>query len=527
MPTVPAEETTALLSQNDERKTKRRIRITICAIALGSFLAAFDLTVIASIYPSIGSDFNAQNQTSYIATAYLLSNTALQPLYGRLSDIYGRKQALLFANTVFLFGTIGCAIAPSLWTLVIARGIAGIGGGGLNVVGVVIMSDLVPLRSRGIYQGIMNIVFGTGSTLGAPIGGILADSIGWRWGFGVQVPLCLLSLTMVYNFINLERPASSTAQSAKEKLARIDFIGAILLVSAVTCLILGLNIGGNTAPWTDPLPIALMSAFAVLMIAFITCERLYAAEPIMPTTLLSRRTPLLTSLANFFSTAGYFVVIFNLPLFYRAAMNATAAQAGRRLIPGAISGSIGSLSIGLLMARTGRYKIFMVASAAVLLLCAVLVHSLQSDSSLLAQYLYVVPGGLGYGGFLTTTLIALLASIEAEEMASATGTSYLFRSTGSIVGISGSASILNSLLSRRLEEYLDIDLTKAIKHDVNAVWRLTGALRDKVVDTYVSCMHDVLMLSVVLAVVTLAIALFVPEHKLTRFKPNVANEGDD
>ena len=134
-----------------------------------------------------GSDFNASNQVSWIATAYLLSNTAFQPLYGRLSDIFGRKHSLLTAIVIFLIGTLGCCIAPSLWWLVASRVVAGIGGGGLNVLGVVIMSDLVPLKKRGVYQGCINIVYGTGTSLGSPVGGILADFWGWRWAFGIQV----------------------------------------------------------------------------------------------------------------------------------------------------------------------------------------------------------------------------------------------------------------------------------------------------------------------------------------------------
>lgn len=171
--TTQPDESQPLLSKSDESNAKTHLRITIGAIALGSFLAAFDMTVVAAIYPTIGASFNALNQTSYLATAYLLSNTALQPLYGRLSDIYGRKNCLLFANSVFLLGTIICTASPSLWVCIFGRLVQGIGGGGLNVIGVVILSDLVPVRERGIYQGIMNIVFGTGSSLGAPIGMVI------------------------------------------------------------------------------------------------------------------------------------------------------------------------------------------------------------------------------------------------------------------------------------------------------------------------------------------------------------------
>lgn len=520
---MSSEETRPLLQTSSGYGT-RHLRITISAIALGSFLAAFDLTIIASIYPSIGSDFNALNQTSYIATAYLLANTALQPLYGRLSDIYGRKQALLFANSMFLIGTIACTLAPNLWSLVLARGVAGLGGGGLNVVGVVILSDLVPVRSRGIYQGIMNIVFGSGSALGAPIGGLLADRIGWRWAFGIQLPFCLISILMVYNFVNVAQVKTSTG-SMRTKLARIDFLGSGLLVSSVSCWILALNIGGNTQPWSAPTPIVLAVSGSILLLCFVYVEGKYAIEPIMPLSLISRRNPLLTNLTNFFATAAYFVVIFNIPLFYRAVLNLPAAKAGERLIPGAVGGSIGSLGLGLLMAKTGKYKLFMLGSAILLVGCSLLIHSLHTQSALWQQFLYLVPGGFGYGGLLTTTLVALLSSIEPSEMAAATGTSYLFRSSGSIVGISVSASLLNALLFSRLTVYLPEKTVRAIKHDVNAIWKLPSDIRPRVVETYVSCMQTVFVLSIALAFTALIICSGVKENVLA--KSSFASDEDE
>lgn len=485
-----ATEQTPLVRASDEAQGhKKHLRITISAIALGSFLAAFDLTVVAAIYPTIGASFNALNQTSYIATAYLLANTALQPLYGRLSDIYGRKNCLIFANVVFLLGTIGCTVAPTLWCLIIARGVAGIGGGGLNVIGVVILSDLIPVRQRGIYQGIMNIVFGSGSALGAPIGGLLADSAGgWRLAFAVQVPLIFVSLFMVTTFIKQIVPIHSGTES---KLKRIDFLGSVTLVSAVSCLILGLNIGGNLMPWSSPVPISLIAVSFALVLLFIYIEARVAREPIMPMRLMTSRTPALTAFTNFFASAAYFVLIFNLPLFYRAIMNLSASNAGKRLIPGAVGGSIGSLGLGLVMNKIGRYYWLLIASSITLIGSTVFVRALGIDSPLWQQFLCLIPGGLGYGGLLTTTLVALLSSIRPEDMAAATGTSYLFRSTGSIVGISTSNNLLNALLASRLT-YLDEDVIDGIKHNINTIWdksTLDKALRSRVLATYVDCMH--------------------------------------
>lgn len=520
---VPREDSPLL--KDDLQKTRNHLRITICAIALGSFLAAFDLTVVAAIYPTIGASFNALDQTSYIATAYLLANTALQPLYGRLSDIYGRRGCLLFANIVFLIGTVGCALAPNLGCLVLARGIAGIGGGGLNVIGVVILSDLVPIRERGIYQGIMNIVFGSGSALGAPLGGLLADTIGWRSSFAAQIPLIFVSLFMVYTFINIKAPAHVEGDS---KLKRIDFAGSVTLVAAVSCLILGLNIGGNFRPWLSPVPVSLLVSSLVLIVLFVYVEARIAREPIMPMALMTSRTPALTAWSNFFSTAGYFILIFTLPLFYRAIMNFSAAEAGKRLIPGAVGGSIGSLGLGLLMNKIGRYYWLLIASAIILIGSTILNATLTQTSPLWQQFTYMIPGGLGYGGLLTTTLVALLSSINPKDMASATGTSYLFRSTGSIIGISASNSVLNALLTHRLS-YLDTDVVLAIRRNINTIWDekiLDKMLRQRVLDTYVDCVHYVMYMAIGLTTIALIVGSFVKEYTLKKTAISEVEEED-
>ena len=166
---------------------------------------------------------------SWIAVAYLLSNTAFQPLYGRLSDIFGRRPLLIFANVVFLIGTLGCAVAPGLWTLVASRMLAGVGGGGLSILGTVILSDLVPLKKRGTFQGYANVVFSLGTSLGAPVGGLVADWLGWRWSFGIQVPLVFVS-TLVVSF-QLRLPHREiSGESIMDKLKRVDFMGALSVV---------------------------------------------------------------------------------------------------------------------------------------------------------------------------------------------------------------------------------------------------------------------------------------------------------
>ncbi|ORY82129.1 putative MFS multidrug transporter [Protomyces lactucae-debilis] len=516
-------ETTPLLNgspRTEESATargisSRRLALTIAAISCGTFLAAFDLTIVAAIWPTIGAEFNSLNQMAYVAVAYHLSNTAFQPLYGRLSDIFGRKQCLLFANAVFGIGTLGCALSRNLGSLVLSRLVAGIGGGGLNVVSVIILSDLVPVRRRGIFQGLMNIIFGSGSALGAPIGGLIADSAaGWRWAFGIQLPIIVLSMFMIWRLIVVKDPMHDTTATWQARVRRIDFIGSAMLVSAISCLIIGLNIGGNMVAWRSPIPLSLMAGFVIFAIAFILVEKNVASDPILAVRLMHARTPILTSICNFFSTTGYFILLFQLPLFYRATMHLSASGAGQRLIPGAVAGSSGSLAIGFLMTYHGSYYRFMLICSGLLMLGTTYVYSLDTHSSLFAQYTVLIPCGIGYGGFLTTTLIALLTNTRSEEMASATGMSYLFRAVGSIVGISASSNILNTLLGSRLTPVVGRKLTEMIKRDANVIWTLKKHERNVVLGVYVGCMHVLFATAIVLSVLTFLCAIAVERKSL-------------
>ncbi len=182
---------------------KKRMKYILPAVAIGIFLSAADQTIIVSSYGKIGTDLNALNNTSWIATAYFLTLTSFQPLYGKLSDIFTRKSCLLFAYVVFGLGCLFCGLAQNMNQLVAARAFAGIGGGGMTTVVSILLSDAVPLRERGKWQGYVNIIYATGAGMGAPMGGILADYVGWRWAFMFQAPLCLLAFLAVFFVLNL------------------------------------------------------------------------------------------------------------------------------------------------------------------------------------------------------------------------------------------------------------------------------------------------------------------------------------
>jgi predicted MFS family arabinose efflux permease len=303
-----------------------------------------------STYGIIGTDLHALSSTSWIATGYFLTLTAFQPVYGKLSDIFGRKECLLFAYLIFGIGSTACGFARNIGELIAARAFAGIGGGGMSVCTTILLSDVVSLRERGTWQGYINLVYALGAAAGAPLGGLLADSIGWRWSFIAQGPLCLLAILAVGIALQLpERDASHW----KEKLGKIDFLGALILIIAIFGLLVGLDRGSNVG-WSHPLTIAGLCT-TPLFVVFVLVEKYVAKNPIAPGHIILHRSLFACYLCNFFAFGGWLAAIFFIPLYWQVTGNYSASGAGLLLMPSIIFGVSGSLFSGIYMKRTAKY----------------------------------------------------------------------------------------------------------------------------------------------------------------------------
>ncbi|KAH8700836.1 EF hand domain protein [Talaromyces proteolyticus] len=457
------------------------------AISIGVFLSAADQTIIVASYGKIGSDLNALNLTSWIATSYFLTLTSFQPLYGKLSDIFGRKPCLLFAYVIFGTGNLFCGLAQDINQLIAARVYQGIGGGGMTTVVSILMSDIIPLRDRGLWQGIINIIYATGSGLGAPLGGILADYIGWRWAFIAQVPLCLVAFILVTVLLKVPNPDTGDWRS---KLRRIDFLGAIILVGAVLGFLIGLDRGSNVS-WSIPISYIPLSISSVLFVAFILVEVYVAAEPFAPGHLIFDKTLFACYACNFFSFGGWLAAIFYLPLHYQAVDGVSATVAGMRLLPSILCGVSGSLFSGYLMRRTGRYYNITVIGYA-LLTVGMTVIFLFSGTIVNNAVLIIVGSTIcafGNGIGVTTTLIGLIANASPENQAVVTACSYLFRTLGSVIGLSLSATVEQQVLRDRLQTALrdsgEIDhIIRDVRQSLDFIKTLPPALQDVVRKSY-------------------------------------------
>ncbi|KAJ1547252.1 hypothetical protein HK405_006347 [Cladochytrium tenue] len=420
----------------------RVLAAVLVGLYLGVFLSALDSTIVATILTRIGSDFERSNGASLSRTG---RGRGVLPLYGRLSDVFGRRRALLTALSIFLVGSAFCGLSPSLLSLIASRALAGLGGGGVLTCVSIVMTDLVPLRDRGRFQGYTNAVFGSAAMLGAPLGGWLADAAGWRYAFWINLPIGLAAAVTVAYFLrppyylrDTDEAAAAGVNGASvwERVLSVDYAGCVLLVAGMTALVLALTWAGNELEWSDPTILALLAAAAALIAAFVFVEARVASQPIMPMRLMLQRTPAACYAMNFFSSMAALSTVFLIPLWFQVVIGTSTAESGSYIVPKIVSSSLGSITSGIYMGRTGSYR-------RITQMAAVGMYILE-----------IAVDGFSFGTILTSTLIGMLAAIARTDIAVGSAMSYLFRATGSVFGVALSQSALQAVLKARLEATL-------------------------------------------------------------------------
>ncbi|KAK8127547.1 major facilitator superfamily domain-containing protein [Apiospora sp. TS-2023a] len=486
-------------------------RIIFGGVLLVYFIANFDGTIMASSHPVITSYFHSSNQASWLSTAFLLTSTAIQPVVGRLSDTIGRKPPYLFAMAVFTLATVWCALAGSMTSFILARAVCGLGAGGMMSMGSIVISDMVNIERRGTYQSFINMVYGLAAALGAALGGFMADTLGWRWEFGIQVfPLAgcfaLAAWTMPPDLgLYVER------ETFVEAVKAFDWTGTVLLISSTTFLILGL-------PGSHPFIIASLVVFAIL---FPTCfyAESRAQRPIMPLELLRSSPRANMVFANFIGCVLLNSILFNAPLYFQAVLLTTATASGLRLIvPVAVAATFGTMT-GFLITRTQRLKWPLVLGAIGYLLGTVTLSSLSRGWPWWAYLLVMVPSAVGQGFQFPGTFIAVLRASAQAEQAVVTSTLMLWRALGNVMGVAGSSLVLQNALLRYLQAYVSSDGTAEgdeakrrvimkVRESVEAVAALEDpVVRGQVVRSYEAALRLTFLCCIGLAVVNMALLL--------------------
>ncbi|KAJ7482005.1 MFS general substrate transporter [Mycena latifolia] len=449
---METERTPLFLKTAPSQPTRLGFALLMIGIWSLAFMSSLDTTIVATLLPTIGSSLESMQLSSWIGTAYLLSLCACTPLYGRLANIVGRRPSILFGGTIFGLGTILCGFAATMPQLIAFRALAGIGGSGITVVGSIIVTDSVPLRSRGLYQAFTYIVFGVGGAIGAPLGGWLGDTVGWRAAFLYQLPFLIFGLFLLY--FKVQEPAlvlMTPSGNISAKLKRIDFAGPATLALALLTFLVGMDSKTTAAyEWEDPHVWGFLTAGVVFACLFLLIEFKFAVQPVMPITLLKRRTPCCVALNNFLLPILNFSIIYNTPLYFIAARLRTATDAGVHLFPNSVCFSIGSLLAGWYIRRTGRYWWLLALGCLCLIGASLAFASWSADTPEWLLSTTIISWGFGVAAAATTMELALIASVPPDDIPPAIGLLYLFHTMGQVLGVSLPAAITQTLLARNL-----------------------------------------------------------------------------
>ncbi|KAF8631153.1 hypothetical protein AX15_002499 [Amanita polypyramis BW_CC] len=405
-------------------------------------------------------------------------------------------------------------------TLIAARAVAGMGGGGVMTVASIAVSDLIPLNQRGLYQGIANILYGLGAGLGGPLGGWVNDRFGWRAAFQMQAPVLVFSMVLVAIKVNVVLPDEVQHRTLADRLRRIDFLGSLTLVTTVGTFLLAFSLkASEEMSWSHPLIYGLLIASVISMMFFVLVEKYLAPYPVMPIRLITQRTPLAVSIVNLLGSITAFSMIYNVPLYFSAVRLESATEAGARLLPHSIAIPVGSVFAGWLMRKTGKLHALTLLSSVMSIIANLLVASWNEKTPAIRYWLDLIPQALGMASVITTTLIAMIASVYKEDMAVAIGITYLFRTTGQVLGVSLGGAVLQAVLAKNLQQQITgpnaAENIYIIRHKIEVIPSLPPPLRRVAVNSYAEAIRVVFIWQTAMSVLGLIACLPIQENPLS------------
>jgi EmrB/QacA subfamily drug resistance transporter len=471
------------------------IRLLFTALLLVMLLGALDQTIVSTALPTIVGELGGLESLSWVVTSYLLTSTIVVPLYGKFGDLFGRKVVIQASILIFLAGSILCGVAQDMTQLIVLRALQGLGGGGLMVVTMAAIADVIPPAERGRYQGLFGGVFGLATVVGPLLGGFIVEHLSWRWIFYINVPLGVLALIVIGLVF---KPHVAHVKH------KIDYMGAAFLAASLTCIILFTSQGGTLLPWSSPQLWFTLALGIITLGGFVYEERL-ADEPIMPLELFRERTFVLSGLIGFIIGFSLFGAITFLPLYLQVAKGSTPSQAGLQVLPmmaGLLSTSIIS---GRLISRIGKYRWFPICGTAIVACGMFLLSTLQLDTPLHTMYLFMLLLGLGLGMVMQVLVLAVQNAVPFKNIGVATSGATLFRSIGGSVGVATFGAIFTNGLHSRLADAMPAGAELPRSMGPTMVQQLPAAVRDIYLNAFSGSMHVVFLVAG--AVVLLAFAL--------------------
>ncbi len=416
---------------------RRTLWLVFAGLVLALMLAALDQNIVATALPRIVSDLGGLAHLSWVVTGFMVASTMTTPLYGKLSDIYGRKPAFFVSIVIFLAGSALCGLSHSMTELIVFRALQGLGAGGLITLAQTVVGDLVSPRERGRYQGLFAAVFAVCSVAGPLLGGVITDALSWRWIFYVNLPVGAAAMALIG--VGLKHRPHPVVH-------RIDYLGALLLSSATCCALLALSWGGNSYAWSSPVILGL-GGVAAVSVGLLAMNERRAAEPLLPPHLFGSRIFVLSVLAIGLAAMGLFAAAVFLPLYFQLVQGESPTAAGLLISPMMGGVIVASIVGGRLVSRTGRYKALVAGGLlAAALSFVAMAWCAQIGGSVAASEAILAVLGLGVGVSFPNLTTAIQNAVEREDLGVATATSSFFRTLGGGVGVAVSGAILTARL---------------------------------------------------------------------------------
>jgi EmrB/QacA subfamily drug resistance transporter len=487
----------------------RPLLLPFSGLLLAMFIAALDQTIMATALPTIAGDLGGLSALPWAVTAYVLAAAAATPVWGKASDLYGRKDLFQGAIVLFVAASALAGISQSIGELIAFRAVQGIGAGGVMTLAMATVGDLVEPRQRGRYQGYIQLVFVLASVAGPLLGGLFVDHLSWRWVFYINLPVGLAAVGLLSAFLHLP---------ARPRTARIDFLGAALLAAAVSAVLLMTTWAGDRYAWGSAQIIGLAAAAVVLTAGFVFRER-RAPEPVLPLRLFRDPVFVVVSGALFVTTLSLFAAIVFLPVFLQLVTGASATRSGLLVLPLLLASAISTVVSGRIIARTGRYKVFPVAGLALMSAGLLLLSTLDATSSRLTAALFMAVFGAGFGMVTQNLVIAIQNAVAPREIGTATASANLFRALGGSVGV----AVYGAVFASGLRHWLPLKLPgrlpagidpRGVQASPGRIHQFAPAVQHGVAQAVASSLHDVFLIAGVTALAGCALVLALREVPL-------------
>jgi EmrB/QacA subfamily drug resistance transporter len=517
--TTPASATQgAAPTPSGDYLSHRQILVVMAGLMAGMFLAALDQSIVGVALPRITSELGGLDKLSWVVTAYLLTSTAATPLWGKISDLRGRRPIFQAAIVVFLVGSVICGFSPEIAdalglsginVMIVGRAVQGLGAGGLMSLALAVIGDVIPPRERGKYQGFFAAVFGVSSVAGPLLGGWFTDNLGWEWIFFINIPIGVAALVVTSLALKLHQV---------RRQASVDYLGAATIVGSVTSLVLYLSWAGPDTGWLSTTGIWLLVATVVLAVLFILVES-KAKEPIIPLELFQHWTFTSNIIFAMIMGIGMFGGLIFLPIYLQAVRGMSATHSGLSMLPLVVGIFTTSIGGGQIMARTGRYKWMPITGAAVVGSALFAFSKLQVDTPYYVVALMMYAFGAGLGFTMQVVVTAVQNSVDRKHMGVATASVAFFRSMGAAIGTALLGAILNLRLKHHLSELLGAVQSHAPSgtietNDVTAIKALPEPIKSLVLEAFTRAMDDVFLVGVPFMAVAFVVALTMKEKPL-------------